>query len=244
MKKYQSVAWKGKGYDAKAASGAIDSQPRQTPSPFPARSIPREHEHHMPASISNGSAQTKRALKRTPFLILVDLRCFPLARACSIYYNVMRAAPDGPDRPMLVKSSLKETVCQNFTVIIPALVKHEIVEDGRGHPDAAIVRGNLERKLLADSKRPTAAAKGEEEVFSEFQSGDYDAICSDDKRFLKRMRLLQVPYLTPAVLIAVLVKNGKLAVPEALHKLESLSPMISDEEYATVKLFLQGWRPE
>jgi len=32
--------------------------------------------------------------------------------------------------------------------------------------------------------------------------------------------------MTPAVLIAVLVNNGKLTVKQALQKLESLSPMI------------------
>jgi len=41
-------------------------------------------------------------------------------------------------------------------------------------------------------------------------------------------------------LIAVLVREGRLTVREALRKLEILSPMISDEEYSTVKLFLAG----
>jgi rRNA-processing protein FCF1 len=144
----------------------------------------------------------------------------------------------------LVKSSLKETVCQNFTVVIPALVKREIVDDSRGQPDATIVKDNLEKKLLWESIGPRTVSKGEEAVFSVFRSGQYDAICSDDKRFLKRLRLFQVPYMTPAVLIAVLLKNGKLTVHQALQKLESLSPMISDEEYSTVKVFLAGWRKE
>lgn len=92
--------------------------------------------------------------------------------------------------------------------------------------------------------QPRTVSKGEEAVFSVFQSGQFDAICSDDKRFLKRLRLFQVPYMTPAVLIAVLVNNGKLTVKQALQKLESLSPMISDEEYSTVRVFLAGWRRE
>ena len=144
----------------------------------------------------------------------------------------------------LVKSSLKETVCQSFTVVIPTLVKREVVEDSRGQPDAMIVKDNLEKKLLSVSQQPQSPSKGEEAVFSVFQSGGYDAICSDDKRFVKRLRLFQVPYMTPAVLIAVLVKQGKITVHQALHKLESLSPMISDEEYSTVKVFLAGWRQE
>jgi hypothetical protein len=106
------------------------------------------------------------------------------------------------------------------------------------------VSQNLESKLLSLSAQPRLASKGEEAVFTVFQSGRYDAICSDDKKFIKRLRLFRVPYLTPGVLIAALVKNGKLTLSEALDKLESLAPMVSEEEYSTVKLFLDGWRNE
>ena len=144
----------------------------------------------------------------------------------------------------LVKSSLKEIVCRSFSVAIPAFVKKEVVEDSAGQPDAIVIKDNLEKKLLAVSKQEQTVSKGEEAVFVVFQSGRYDAICSDDKRFIKRLRLFQVPYMTPAVLIAVLLKKGKLTVHEALRKLESLSPMISDEEYSTVKAVLANWRQE
>lgn len=142
----------------------------------------------------------------------------------------------------LVKSLLKEVVCRSFTVVIPPLVRQEVVDDGSGRPDAEIVRQNLEAKLLSLSARSRAVSRGEEAVFTVFQSGSYDAICSDDRKFIKRLRLFHVPYLTPAVLIAVLVKNGKLTLKEALDKLEALAPMVSEEEYGTVRLFLAGWR--
>ena len=144
----------------------------------------------------------------------------------------------------LVKSSLKEPVCANFSVMIPQLVYKEIIEDGKEHPDAVVVRNNLERKLLTRSKQEVQVGKGEEAVYAVFQKGNYDAICSDDKRFTKRLRLFDIPYLTPAVLIALLLKKQKITVEEALNKLESLSPMISDEEYSTVKVVLETWRIE
>ncbi|HXV62274.1 MAG TPA: hypothetical protein VEK15_16355 [Vicinamibacteria bacterium] len=142
----------------------------------------------------------------------------------------------------LAKSSLKEVVCQSFTVVIPPRVRKEVVDEGGGRPDAEIVRENFQRKLLSQSAGERSVSRGEEEVFSVFQSGHYDAICSDDRKFIKRLRLFHLPYLTPAVLIAALVKNGKLALGEALDKLDSLAPMISEEEYGIVKLFLDGWR--
>lgn len=126
----------------------------------------------------------------------------------------------------LVRSSLKEIACRSFVVVIPTLVKREVVEDSGGRPDAMVVKDNLEKKMLSVSKGPPSISKGEEAVFTVFQSGRYDAICSDDKKFVRRLRSFQVPYLTPAVLIAVLVKNGKLTVHQGLQKLESLAPMI------------------
>lgn len=51
-----------------------------------------------------------------------------------------------------------------------------------------------------------------------------------------------MPYITPAVFIGILLKNGKLTASEAMLKLESLSPFISDEEYSAVKSIIMNWR--
>ena len=142
----------------------------------------------------------------------------------------------------LVKSSLKEIVLRSFAVEIPPLVKKEVVDDSTKQPDAVIVKNNLEKKLLTVSRPTRAASKGEEAVFDVFQSGQYDAICTDDKRFIKRLRLFDLPYLTPAVLIAVMLRQGKITAKEAQEKLESLAPLISDEEYLTMKRFFANWR--
>lgn len=144
----------------------------------------------------------------------------------------------------LVKASLKEMVCDHFTVMVPPLVIKEVVHDSKGQPDAAVVRANLEKELIRVSDAAQKAAKGEDAVYAVFQSGKYDAICSGDKRFIKRLRLLDVPYMTPGVLIVMLLKMGKISLQQAVEKLESLSPMISDDESATVKMFLENWRQE
>ncbi|HJZ11903.1 MAG TPA: hypothetical protein VJ521_07125 [Acidobacteriota bacterium] len=141
----------------------------------------------------------------------------------------------------IVKSSLKEMVLRNFNVEIPPLVRKEIVDDSKEQPDALIVKVNLDKKLLTVSRPIPGRSKGEEAVFDVFHSGQYDAICTDDKRFIKRLRLFDVPYFTPAVLIAVMMKAGVLTAGAALEKLESLAPMISDDEYLTVKRVLSTW---
>jgi hypothetical protein len=57
-----------------------------------------------------------------------------------------------------------------------------------------------------------------------------------------RLRALDVPYITPAVCIVLLLKQGEITLPDALEKLELLSPLISSDEYNTVKWALDTWR--
>lgn len=142
----------------------------------------------------------------------------------------------------LSKSGLKELVCNNFAVLIPRAVKAEVIDDAGGYPDAAIIQKNIDSGLLAIGKVQTLAEKGEEAVLAAFRRGKFDAVCSDDKRFIKRLRLLDIPYITPCVFIAILVKKGKLSLREAGRRLELLSPYVSEEEYSAVKLVLENWR--
>ena len=81
----------------------------------------------------------------------------------------------------------------------------------------------------------------EDTIFSIFQQGGYDAICSDDKRFIKRLRFFNIPYITPAVFIALLLKKHKLTIKEAQEKLDCLSSFVSDEEYHVIKSILENW---
>lgn len=144
----------------------------------------------------------------------------------------------------LTKSVLKELVCGNFSVIIPQMVKEEVVDNAKEQPDATIIKGNIETGLLAVDKIQSSAQKGEDAVFAIFQQGKFDAVCSDDKRFIKRLRLFDIPYITPSVFIAILLKKGKLTIKEAHKKLDSLSPFVSEDEYNAVKLVLENWRTQ
>lgn len=144
----------------------------------------------------------------------------------------------------LTKSKLKELVCKNFSVSIPQVVKEEVVDNAKKHPDALIIKKNIELKLLTLNKtsHSASAQKGEDAVFAIFKYSKFNAICSDDKRFLKRLQLFDIPYITPSVFIAILLKDGKITAEEACEKLDLLSPFISDDEYNAVKLVLEKWR--
>jgi len=105
-----------------------------------------------------------------------------------------------------------------------------------------VINDNLDKGLLSLSGVETQDLKGEEAALTIFQKGGFDAILSDDKRFVRRLRALDVPYITPAVCIVILLKQGKINLQGALEKLELLSHFISSDEYYTVKWALDTWR--
>ena len=142
----------------------------------------------------------------------------------------------------LTKSQLKELVCTNLTVVIPQIVKEEVVDNANDQPDAIIIKDNLDKNLIRVKKQKISYQKGEYAVYALFQQGNFDAICSDDKRFIKRLQVFNIPFITPAVFIPILLRDGKLKKKDATERLESLSPFISNEEYNIIKIILENWR--
>jgi uncharacterized protein YcgL (UPF0745 family) len=64
-----------------------------------------------------------------------------------------------------------------------------------------------------------------------FKSGYFDIISSDDRRFLKIMDALDVPYFTPTALIIYLFNKKVLNSEEAKIYINNLKEMISEEGY-------------
>ena len=140
------------------------------------------------------------------------------------------------------KAGIKEAVCTHLSVVIPQVVKREVIDLGKNHPDSMVIKDNLDKGLLSLSGVETQDVKGEEAALVVFQKGGFDAILSDDKRFIRRLRAFGIPYITPAVCIVLLLKQGEITLPDALEKLESLRLFIGSDEYNTVKWALDTWR--
>jgi rRNA-processing protein FCF1 len=141
----------------------------------------------------------------------------------------------------LTKAGLKEAVCTHLSVVIPQIVKREVIDLGKNHPDSMVIKDNLDKGWLSVSGVETQDVKGEEAALAIFQKGGFEAILSDDKRFVRRLRALGVPYITPGVCLVMLLKQGKINLRVALENLELLSHFISSDEYNTVKWALEPW---
>jgi hypothetical protein len=160
----------------------------------------------------------------------------------------MKVVMDADCLIKLTKAGAKETVISAIEVHIPLLVKKEIVDEAkmRGYQDAFFIEENINRKVLHvisyRGKRPPALStlKGEADVLALYDHGEYDAIASDDRKFIKRLEATHIPYVTPAACLVYLSKTGRLGAATVLEMLESLSPFISREEYSVAKLYLEA----
>ena len=147
----------------------------------------------------------------------------------------------------LAKAGAKEAVASAMQISIPSLVKKETVDEAikKEFQDAYLIKENIERKVLSVVRRGKKGTvsfpgeKGEEEVVSLYLNGGFDAVASDDRRFLKKLEAAGIPYLTPAACIVYLSKSRRVSKSEALEIMERLMPFISKDEYAVSKFYLE-----
>jgi len=156
----------------------------------------------------------------------------------------MKVIMDSDSLIKLTKSKVKEIVVENMDVYIPIKVYEETVTIPKkeGFPDAFLIEENLKKGLLVieeinedqnidEMVISLGMGYGEADVFRLYKSGDFDAISSDDRRFLKIIDALNLPYLTSTALIVYLFNKKIFTKSEALSYLYNLKEMVSDEEY-------------
>ena len=142
----------------------------------------------------------------------------------------------------LTKAGLKESVCKHEKVVIPQIVKKEVVEAGKakGHPDAELIEKNIERGIMTLVKERTSNYnKGDEVLVVMFKRAKYKAIATDDTKLIRILRASGIPFISPALIIYSIYKRGAIEKATALNWLERLYPFISEEEYSVTKLLLE-----
>lgn len=148
----------------------------------------------------------------------------------------------------LTKAGAKEAVTLAMKVYIPSMVKKETVDEvkERGYQDALTIEENIEKKVLKVVKNrrnsfvKVPGTKGEMEAVALYSEGGYDAIASDDRRFLKKLDAAEIPYMTPTACVLYLYQSGKVGKSEVLRLLGRMRPFISGEEYRIALFYLEG----
>ena len=155
--------------------------------------------------------------------------------------NDMKLLMDADCLIKLTKAGLKETVCRHCSVLIPLVVKKEVVDEGKkkGCADAFAVEENIaaERVSVITDKNK-AYANGDHAVFGMFKPQRYDAIATDDAKLIRHLKSLGIPYLLPGLILYWLNQQGLMDKSASLRGLERLAPFISEDEYSTVHLLM------
>jgi hypothetical protein len=144
----------------------------------------------------------------------------------------------------LTKASVKELATSNFEIHIPPEVEKEAVNEGknRGYPDALVIDENIKTGKLKVSKttRLETTEKlisnlnllgGEADSIRLFKQGNYEALASDDSRFIDLIDGLGIPYITPSVLLIYLWKIKAISKKETREFLDKIKEFINPEEY-------------
>jgi rRNA-processing protein FCF1 len=142
----------------------------------------------------------------------------------------------------LTKAGLKEFICNHEKIIIPGIVKREVVDTGKskGHPDAELIEKNIDHALIIVAKEGALNhMKGDQALVAMFKRGRYTAVATDDAKLIRILRATGIPFVLPALLIYSIYGRGLIDQTKALNWLERLSPFISEEEYSVTKLLLE-----
>jgi rRNA-processing protein FCF1 len=155
----------------------------------------------------------------------------------------MRVIMDADCLVKLTRAGLKEIVVTNYTIHIPRNVKEEVVDAGieQNLSDAYAVSSNI-RKRLVHVIQAKRGVKGEQEVLDSYESGDYDFIASDDKRFIRILKATGIPYIVPASFIYGLYVNKNISINKAKELLNVLSPFVSDDQVNAVRILFEEKR--
>ncbi len=141
----------------------------------------------------------------------------------------------------LTKAGLKELIASHETIMIPEMVRREVVDAGKakGCYDAVLVEKNVAAKTIQIAKEPSSQETGDETAIATLQAGRYDAVATDDRKLIRSLKAANLPFVPPAVILYSLKQRGLINQETALKGLENLAPFISDEEYSTVRLLLE-----
>ena len=156
-------------------------------------------------------------------------------------YN-MKVLMDADCLIKLTKAGLKRLIVEKYTVFIPSVVKREVVDIGRekGYPDASIVNENIisgKIKVVGSAQIDT---KGDQALIELFDPQQYFAVATDDVKLTRFLRLKGIPFILPAVLLFKLLQDREIDRKTAIHALDKLRNFISEDEYSTVRILMEG----
>ncbi len=156
---------------------------------------------------------------------------------------VVRLLLDADGLIKLFRAGVLAATARAYACLVPEAVYDEAVTEGkaRHHPDAEfieqIVREAMEVKTNPGLVRQALEAEearlgpGERAVLELYSRTEGDIVVSDDRYFLGLLARRTIPFVVPAALIVLMVRNGALEREEAKAALERLRPSTRESVY-------------
>jgi len=153
----------------------------------------------------------------------------------------MRFLMDADCLIKLTKAGLKELVVSHDTIVIPEMVRKEVVDAGKekGCLDATLVEKNVATKRIQIAKGSPSHSTGDEALIKTFQGGRYDAVATDDRKLTRILKATDISFILPGLILYSLQQREIINRETALRSLDQLADCISDEEYSTVRLLME-----
>jgi predicted nucleic acid-binding protein len=140
----------------------------------------------------------------------------------------------------LTKIGAKEIIVALLEVFIPKRVSEETVTHSERCPDAIAIQENINGEKI-HVMQSSGHNKGEIDALNLYQSGKFELIASDDKRFLNYLEKNNIPYLTSSSLILYLLYKKELSKKDTIKYIDSLKAHISKDQYLTAISEVQRW---
>lgn len=141
----------------------------------------------------------------------------------------------------LTKAGLKDLVCKYCQVSVPEAVKKEVVDAGKKSQctDAIIVEKNIQNEKITVAESQENQSSGDSALFSLFTNKTYDSVATDDAKLIRRLKAADIPFVLPAIIFYILVRQNKTTIEDAFRSLEKLSAFISADESTSVRMLLE-----
>lgn len=154
----------------------------------------------------------------------------------------------------LGKAGLLRAATRAWRCLVPDEVYPETVVRGlrEAHPDAdeiaALFSRGLERvrvrRRAAGLRLGSGLGAGERAAATLMLQARADCVITDDRAFLRELRRVGLPHVTPALAAVELFRSGALSPQEALASLERLRPMVRHDRREAARTDLNALAKE
>jgi predicted nucleic acid-binding protein len=170
---------------------------------------------------------------------------------------MMKIVCDADGLIKINKAGILALLDERVEIIVGPEVYREVVTIGKehGHSDAleiekvlpkptAVVLKNRSKSGLKILPDELELGAGEKETLVLYERVSADVILSDDRKFLRELDSIDVPYITPAAMIVALAERKILHIDSALEALTKLSEFVRKDQFQAAQEELNAMRKE